>query len=281
MTLWFRVGVLATLLLARAGFALPQTSSSSTDATTTTAQDVPAAPPRVEISVDVTPTTRETAQRQIKQQEQQRLLGVFPNFRVSYVPNAAPLDSRQKFHLTWRSVADPVSFAGTGVIAGIQQARNDFSGFGGGADGYAKRYAALYATRVTSTMISNVALPALFRQDPRYFYKGTGSTRSRVGYALSRAVVRKGDNGRWQPDYSRVIGHLASGAISNLYYPSEDRRGIGLTMTNTAIGLGGAAMGNLMQEFVLAHFTTHARRARDSRDQKDTADPRPKSEPRN
>jgi hypothetical protein len=265
MTLWFRVALVTTLLVGRAGLALPQTPSS--DATSTTTQDDPAAPaPHVEISVDVTPTTHEIADRQIKQQEQQRLLGVFPNFRVSYVPDAAPLDSRQKFHLTWKSLADPVSFIGTGVVAGIQQARNDFPGFGDGADGYAKRYAALYATRVTGTMITNVALPTLFRQDPRYFYKGTGSTRSRIGYAISRAVVRKGDNGRWQPDYSRVLGHLASGAISNLYYPPEDRHGVGLTLTNTAIGLGGAAIGNLMQEFLYARFTTHARRDRDSRD---------------
>jgi hypothetical protein len=249
MTPCFRVVFLSTFVLARAGFALAQE-----DAT---------APPRVEISVDVSPTNREIADRQLKQQEQQRLLGVFPNFRVSYEPNAAPLDSRQKFHLTWKSVVDPMSFAGTGIVAGIQQARGDFSGFGDGADGYAKRYAALFATRVTSTMISNVALPSLFKQDPRYFYRGTGSRRSRVGYAISRAVVRKGDNGRWQPDYSRVLGHLASGAISNLYYPPEDRRGIGLTLTNTAIGLGGSAIGNLMQEFLYARFTTHARRGHD------------------
>jgi hypothetical protein len=267
MTPCLRVVLLTTVLLACGRPALCQTSSSGvTGVTGTTTQDEPAVPPRVEISVDVTPTNRELADQQIKQQEHQRVLGVFPNFRVSYEPNAAPLDSRQKFHLTWKTIADPVSFAGTGVIAGIQHARNDFSGFGDGADGYAKRYAALYATRVTSTMISNVALPALFRQDPRYFYKGTGSARSRAGYAISRAVVRKGDNGRWQPDYSRVLGHLASGAISNLYYPPEDRRGLGLTLTNTAIGLGGAAIGNLMQEFVLARVTRHARRARDSAD---------------
>jgi len=256
--------LVAIVLLAAAMPAAGQTSPP--DATSTAAQDDPNAPPHVEISVDVKPTRVEVADRQIRQQEQQRLLGVFPNFRVSYDPNAVPLDTRQKFHLSWKTIADPVAFAGTGVIAGIQYARNDFSGFGGGADGYAKRYAALYATRVTSTMISNVALPALFKQDPRYFYKGSGSTRSRIGYAISRAVVRKGDNGRWQPDYSRVLGHLASGAISNLYYPPEDRRGIGLTVTNTAIGLGGAAIGNLMQEFLYARFTTHARRAREPRD---------------
>jgi len=252
MPRWIRAGLFAPLLLARAGLALPQT-----DQTT---------PPHVEVSVDVTPTREEIADRQVKQQEQQRVLGVFPNFRVSYDPNAVPLDSRQKLHLTWKSIADPMSFVGTGVVAGIEHARGDFSGFGDGMDGYAKRYAALYATRLTSTMITNVALPSLFKQDPRYFYKGTGSKSSRIGYAISRAVVRKGDNGRWQPDYSRVLGHLASGAISNLYYPPEDRRGIGLTLTNTAIGLGGAALGNVMQEFVYAKFTTHARRARDSRD---------------
>jgi hypothetical protein len=252
MTPRFHVVLLAPLLLLSAQPALPQ--------------DEPAAPPRVEVSVDVTPERREIADQQLKQQEQQRLLGVFPNFRVSYEPNAVPLDSRQKFHLTWKAVSDPMSFVGTGITAGIQYARNDFPGFGDGVDGYAKRYAALYATRLTGTMITNVALPTLFKQDPRYFYKGTGSTGSRIGYAISRAVVRKGDNGHWQPDYSRVFGNLSAGAISNLYYPPEDRHGLSLTLTNTAIGLGGAAIGNLMQEFLYARLTTHARRARDSRD---------------
>src|ERR1051326_1116582 len=124
------------------------------------------------VGVDVTPDRVEVAEQQVRQQGQQRLLGVFPNFRVSYLPNAEPLNARQKFHLTWRSVADPVRFATVGAAAGIQYARNDFSEFGDGFEGYAKRYAALYATILTGTMISNVAMPTLFRQDPRYFYKG-------------------------------------------------------------------------------------------------------------
>ena len=211
------------------------------------------------VGVDVTPDRVEVAEQQVRQQEQQRLLGVFPNFRVSYLPNAEPLNARQKFHLTWRSVADPVPFATVGAAAGIQYARNDFSEFGDGFEGYAKRYAALYATILTGTMISNVAMPTLFRQDPRYFYKGTGTTSSRVRYALSRAVVRRGDNGRWQPDYSRILGSLTAAAISNFYYPPEHRRDAGLMLTNTALGLGGAALGNVMQEFVLSRMTTRGR----------------------
>jgi hypothetical protein len=206
------------------------------------------------IGVDVTPAPVEVAELQIKQQVQQRVLGVFPNFRVSYSPNPVPLNSRQKFKLSWKAIADPVSFAEVGVTAAIQQSRNDFSQFGSGGDGYAKRFAAVYATELTNTLINNAVLPSLFKQDPRYFYKGTGSASSRVGYAVSRAVVRKGDNGHWQPDYSRIVGHLASGAISNLYYPSQDRH-VGLAFQNAAIGLAGAAVGNLMQEFVLKRLT--------------------------
>jgi hypothetical protein len=210
------------------------------------------------IDVDVTVSRVELAEQQIKEQTRQRLLGVLPNFRVSYRADAVPLTGQQKFKLTWKSVTDPTRFAGAALVAGIQHARNDFSGFGSGADGYARRYAAFYGTAFTATMISNALLPALLKQDPRYFYNGKGSGASRAGYALSRAVVRKGDNGRWQPDYSRILGSLASGALSNLYYPAEDRRTARLTFENAAIGIGGAAIGNLLQEFLFKGLTTHA-----------------------
>ena len=216
------------------------------------------------ISVDVTASRVEEAERQIKEQEQQRLFGVLPNFFVSYLPDAAPLDVRQKFQLSWKSRFDPVQFGVVGIIAGLQQARNDYSGLGDGVEGYAKRYAAAYANALTRSLIAQVALPSLFKQDPRYFYKGTGSTASRIGYALSRAVIKKGDNGRWQPNYSGLLGGLAAGAISNLYYPAEHRRGVALTLENTAIGIGGAAVGHLAQEFLFKRLTTHSRKAPDS-----------------
>ena len=213
------------------------------------------------IDVDVTVTRVELAEQQLKEQTQQRLLGVLPNFRVSYRPDAVPLTGRQKFKLTWKSVTDPTRFVSAALVAGIQQARNDFSGFGPGADGYARRYAAFYGTAFTATMVSNAILPTLLKQDPRYFYKGTGGTTSRVAYAVSRAVVRKADNGRWQPDYSRVLGSFASGALSNLYYPAEDRRSLRLTFENAAYGIGGAALGNLFQEFLFKKLTTHSHRS--------------------
>jgi Carboxypeptidase regulatory-like domain len=212
------------------------------------------------VSIDVVPSTVEIAEQQIKDEEQQRVFGVVPNFFVSFVPDPAPLNTRQKFELSWKARIDPMQFVFVAIVAGVQQARNDYSGFGDGASGYAKRYAAAYATSFTSTMITRALLPSLFRQDPRYFYKGTGPTRSRLVYAMSRTVIRKSDTGRWQPNYSGILGSVASGAISNFYYPPEERRGVQLTLRNTALGLAGGVVGNVMQEFLYARFTSHGRR---------------------
>jgi len=209
-------------------------------------------------AIEVTPSVVEIADQQIKEQEQQRVLGIVPNFYVSFLPDAAPLNPRQKFRLSWKSRTDPVELAFVGVAAGIQQARNDFPGFGGGASGYAKRYAAAYAAGWTRSLISRVLMPTVFRQDPRYFYKGTGTVPARLAYALSRSVVRKGDNGRWQPNYSGILGSLASGAISNFYYPKEDRHGARLTLENTALGIAGGAVGHVAQEFLYARLTSRA-----------------------
>jgi carboxypeptidase family protein len=205
--------------------------------------------------VHVELSTIEIAQAQIKEQEQQRLFGVIPNFYVSYVPQPAPLTSKQKFQLAWKSTIDPVSFGVTGVIAGVQQATDSFSGYGQGAQGYGKRYGASYADFTIGTYIGGAILPSLLKQDPRYFYKGTGTVRSRVFYALKSSVMCKGDNGRWQVNYSGIMGSLASGGISNLYYPASDRNDAAVTFENAIIGIGESAAVNLLQEFVMRKFT--------------------------
>jgi ABC-type enterobactin transport system permease subunit len=68
-------------------------------------------------------------------------------------------------------------------------------------------------------------------------------------------VICKGDNGHWQFDYSAILGGLASGGISNLYYPASDRNGVGLTFENALIGIGANAAANLLQEFLIRKLT--------------------------
>jgi hypothetical protein len=205
--------------------------------------------------VEVGPSQTEVAEEQIKVEEKQRVLGAIPNFYVSYIPDAAPLTSKQKFKLAWKTVVDPFTFVFVGGAAGVEQAQNHFAEYGQGAQGYAKRFGAGYADTVSGTFIGAAILPSLLKQDPRYFYKGSGSKASRTLYAIANAVICKGDNGRWQANYSNILGSLAAGGISNLYYPDQDRNGAGLTLENGALGIGATAVSNLFQEFVIRKLT--------------------------
>lgn len=201
-------------------------------------------------------TQQEVAEVQMKQEEKQRLVGLVPNFYVTYDWNAAPLTPKQKFKLAARSLVDPATFIIAGGFAGIQQATNEFSGYGPGAAGYGKRFGAQMANAGIGAMLGGAALPVLFHQDPRYFYKGTGTKWQRTKYALSMAVIARGDNGKWQPAYAGLLGDFGSGAISNLYYPAANRSGAGLTIENGFLDVASDALGNLLQEFVLKKISS-------------------------
>jgi hypothetical protein len=68
-------------------------------------------------------------------------------------------------------------------------------------------------------------------------------------------VICRGDNKRWQANYSSILGSLASGGISNLYYPAKDRNGAGLTFEDALLDIGASAATNVLQEFVVRKFT--------------------------
>ena len=210
-------------------------------------------------TIEVTPPPKELAAEQLKSEEKQRVLGVFPHFLVTYEPNAAPLTAGQKFHLGFKTLVDPVTLLGTGIDAGIQQAQNKYPEFGQGVEGYAKRFGARYTSHISGVMIHHVILQAVFHQDPRYFYKDKGSFRSRVWYSIWTAFVCKGDNGRWQPDYSDVIGGAAASQVSRLYYPYTSRPWLRL-FHNVLEGFGGRAEDHLLEQFVVRRFTTHTRK---------------------
>ena len=205
--------------------------------------------------VTVNLTTVEIAQAQIKVAEKQRVLAVLPNYLASYDVDPAPLNTKQKFELTSKNILDPAPWVINGMFAGIGQAQNTHKGFGQGAEGYAKRYAAGIAEFVTSDLLEHAVMPSIFKQDPRYIAKMTGSTQSRVLYAISRAVVCRGDNKKTQFCYSRVLAGFAGGEITSFYYPSADRDRQAVVIENAAIGLAGEAVGNLIREFVAPKLT--------------------------
>ncbi len=209
---------------------------------------------RATADVVVTVTQVQLATEQVHAAEQQRVFGVLPNFYSSYIWDAAPLNTRQKFGLALHAAVDPVAFLGAGFAAGVQQADNAFKGYGQGAAGYGKRYGASLADGTIGVVLGGAVLPSLLHQDPRYFYMGSGTIRHRALYAVATAFICKGDNGHWQPNYSDLAGGLAAAGISNLYYPASDR-GAGLTITNWMAGIAGNMVGGLVSEFILRRFT--------------------------
>ncbi len=199
------------------------------------------------------------AAEQIRGEEKQRLVGVLPNFYTSYVQDAAPLTWKQKFSLATRGTFDPVALIGVGFAAGIEQANNSFAAYGQGAAGYGKRFAAKFADGRTSDYLTHAVFPTLLHQDPRYYYQGSGTVRSRLLHAVGSAFLTRGDSGRMEPNYSYVLGDMCSGALSNLYYPAANR-GAHLVFSTAALGLAGRVGGNILREFLPKHSTTNVPR---------------------
>ena len=203
-------------------------------------------------------SVHDQAEEEIKVEEKQRLVGIVPNFYVAYNWNAAPLSTGQKYRLAVKNSIDPANIVIAGAIAGYQQWQNDFSGYGQGAAGYGKRFGANYGDVVVGTFVGGAILPSILHQDPRYFYMGKGTVTHRLLYAMASAVICKGDNGKWQPNYSSIGGDVAAGAIANVYYPASDRDGASTVITQGLIGALADGAGNVVQEFLFKKVTRHS-----------------------
>ena len=140
-------------------------------------------------TVQVVASLNAVAQSQVEAQETQRVLSIFPNYYSSYIWDAAPMTPKLKFKLALRATTDPISFLAAAGVAGVEQKHDTFPGYGQGSEGYAKRFGAAYADALVSKMVSRAILPTVLHQDPRYFYRGSGSIRSRIFYALKSAVI--------------------------------------------------------------------------------------------
>lgn len=211
-------------------------------------------------TVTVYASTAQIATEQVHLEEQQRILGFIPNFYVVYdSQNAVPLTTKLKFQMAMRVSVDPVTVTGVAFMSGIRQTAHS-PDYVLGAKGYGQRFGAEAADGVSDILIGGAILPSILHQDPRYFYQGTGTTRSRLRHALASPFICRGDNGRLQPNYSSIGGDLASSALMNTYYP-QSNRGAGLVFGQFAISTAERELSGVVQEFVLRKLTPHAQKA--------------------
>jgi hypothetical protein len=214
-----------------------------------------------ESSVTVYASTPQIAVDQVHLEEQQRILGSIPNFYAVYdSQNAGPLTTKLKLQLAMRVSVDPVTAMGVAFMAGVRQATGT-PNYVQGAKGYGQRVGAEAAGGFSDILIGGAILPSLLHQDPRYFYQGTGTTRSRLRHALGSPFVCRGDNGRPQPNYSSMGGDLASAALMNTYYP-QSNRGAAMVFGRFATSTAQRSLSGVMQEFVLPRISRALKKQR-------------------
>ena len=198
------------------------------------------------------------AEQEVHEEVQQKVLGIIPNFYVVYQhDNVVALPARLKYELAYKTSVSPVTFVASAFIAGLNQAA-DTPHYVQGAKGYGQRIGAAYLDGITNIYFGGAVLPSLFHQDPRYFFQGTGTKKSRLLHAMSSPFLCRGDNGNTQVNYSSLGGDLGSAALTEVYYPPYNR-GVGLVFSNAAITTGGRVVNAILQEFVLSRYTSRGK----------------------
>jgi len=247
-------GIAYPITIAAVGFAEWSSSVTVEPGQDTTLTDIKLPILAARRAVTVTYSAKEVAAEQLKAEEHQRVLGFIPNIYVTYEPHPEPLSAKMKFHLAYKGLTHPTFFAFEAMWAGVEQAAHT-PDYRQGAEGYGLRFGANLASGTSEALFGNAILPSLLHQDPRYFYRGSGTKGSRARHAILAPFVCQGDNGKSQPNYSQWAGSLISASLSNTYYPSSDR-GAGLVFRNFGTNMGLHVVLGLAQEFLFSKFTS-------------------------
>jgi len=159
------------------------------------------------------------------------------------------LSKREKFKVFLRYTYSPYTFAGAGFNAGMAQATGGWRYYGGGMEGYGKRYGAALADTESGALFGAFLLPVLLHEDPRYIRSTSHKMVPRAAYALSRVFVTHDEHGKKTPNFSLTLGVFASSAIANAYYPRGDRTA-GDAAVRAANALLSTGEMNLLREFL-------------------------------
>src|SRR5579862_9607711 len=138
------------------------------------------------------------------------ILGVLPNYRTAdRSQEGTVISAGEKLTIARKDSFDYPLFALASALAGLNQFADQEPSFGQGLRGYNHRLMTTYADQAMATMFSEGVFPALLREDPRYFRRGSGSTRGRAWYAATRVFVTHKDGGASRFNYSEWIGNAS------------------------------------------------------------------------
>jgi hypothetical protein len=214
-----------------------ETTSGQASGTTTGQRDVPGAPAQTPAPLDAPPP------------QTKRILEIVPNFRaISADQKLPPQTVKEKFITCTEDSFDYSSIGVPLLLAGYSMATKATPEFGQGAAGYARYFWHTAVDQTSENYMVEFVVPALTREDTRYYTLGRGGFLKRAGYALSRAVVTRSDSGKNVFNASEIVGAGAAAGISNLYYPSRETS-LGNTGKNWGIDVAVDGMAFVAKEF--------------------------------
>jgi hypothetical protein len=184
-----------------------------------------------------------------KEDQSKRMLWVVPNFAaVSAGKQQPPLSTHDKFVLATHDCLDYSGFTWSAILAAQSYALNSDPELGRGAGGYGRYYWRTFADGVSGSYFTEAIVPSLTHEDPRYYTRGEGGFFRRTGYALARVVLTRTDSGGTSFNWSEIGGNAAVAALSNTYYPPQER-GLHQTLRDWGAQIESAALNNIAKEF--------------------------------
>lgn len=171
-----------------------------------------------------------------------------PGGTLPDAPFYVPLTLQEKFDLFLRRSHSGAMLVDVLSDSLYSQATGAYPRFGGGMEGYGRRFGASAAGAEAGAFFSSFVFPALLHQDPRYFPSHQDDISDRLAYAASRVIVGRSDNGRTVFNWSVILSEFTQAAISNAYIPYRNET-VGGTVENALANLGGVAEANILTEF--------------------------------
>jgi hypothetical protein len=129
-----------------------------------------------------------------------------------------PLTERERAHLYFKLMTNPLGFAKAGLSAGIDQWKDKPEEWKQGASAYGKRFANIVGQySIQRTVTFGVA--SVLREDNRYFNSGKKGFWPRTRYALTSGILARHDDGSRHLSVSQLGGVAAGAFLSRLWQP--------------------------------------------------------------
>jgi hypothetical protein len=170
-------------------------------------------------------------------------------FTTSRVRAVAPspssrLNSDQKFSSFVEQSMSPYATFSSAIAAGFRPAWNNSQY----SETYASRFGHTISDQTEQGFFTKFLLPSVLRQDPRYHPSGQTGDVDRAGYALSRVLIGRNDDGKPTLNTSELIGAVIAASLSTAYHPYR-RYTPGETASRAVSGIGADAGMNMLREF--------------------------------